>query len=71
MLIRTCRCILWNLPQISAEFIDQVMVDSPAGVIPPDRMFELLRERGESFFSFRALIVLIALPISIRTTMGL
>lgn len=35
-----------------AEFIDQVMVDSPAGVIPPDRMFELLRERGElSFFA--------------------
>lgn len=26
------------------------MVDSPAGVIPPDRMFELLRERGRSLF---------------------
>jgi len=29
-----------------AEFVDQIMVDSPAGVIPPDRMLELLRERG-------------------------
>ena len=24
------------------------MVDSPSGVIPPDRMLELLRERGEA-----------------------
>lgn len=35
----------------AAEFIDQVMVDSPAGVIPPDRMFDLLRERGEYSYS--------------------
>ena len=32
---------------ILAEFIDQIMLDSPSGVIPPDRVFELLRERGE------------------------
>lgn len=27
--------------------MDQIMVDSPSGVIPPDRMFDLLRERDE------------------------
>ena len=30
-----------------AEFSDQILADSPAGVISPDRIFDLLRERGK------------------------
>ncbi|KAK9898161.1 hypothetical protein P389DRAFT_29921 [Cystobasidium minutum MCA 4210] len=40
-----------------SEFIDQVMVDSPAGVIPPDRLFDLLRERDERIHSLEASLI--------------
>jgi hypothetical protein len=46
--VRVLIQILFIRMSLIAEFIDQVMVDSPAGVIPPDRMFELLHERGMS-----------------------